>query len=146
MESFARRIGRRLMRLDNVSRDRLLAYAWPGNVRELQNVIERGVITAVDGRLNIDRGLLSPARPLDADRPQASASAAAAAPGPVPPSASQAILTVAEMGRLERENIVRALHSAGWKVSGAGGAAALLGMNGSTLASRINALGIKREG
>lgn len=129
MESFARRIGRKMMRLDGESRDRLLAYAWPGNVRELQNVIERGVITATDGKLNIDRGLLAKTRTRDPD----------------PPSDPQAILTVAEMASLERDNIRRALARAGWKVSGEGGAAALLGMKASTLASRIGALGIKRE-
>ena len=36
---------------------RLREYAWPGNVRELQNVIERAVITARDGKLNLDRAL-----------------------------------------------------------------------------------------
>jgi PAS domain S-box-containing protein len=147
MESFARRIGRGPMRLDDECRDRLRAYAWPGNVRELQNVIERGVITAVDGRLNIDRGLLTQARPQDSDRRQGSGAAdAISAAEPPPSSATEAIMTVAEMARLERENILRALQRSGWKVSGAGGAAALLGMKGSTLASRINALGIKREG
>eukprot|EP01034_Spumella_vulgaris_P023311 gene23311-29523_t len=33
---------------------RLVAYPWPGNVRELQNVIERGIILARNGRLHID--------------------------------------------------------------------------------------------
>ena len=35
----------------------LRAYAWPGNVRELQNVIERAVITAREGKLNFERAL-----------------------------------------------------------------------------------------
>jgi transcriptional regulator with GAF, ATPase, and Fis domain len=43
---------------------------------------------------------------------------------------------------LERTNILRALQSAAWKVSGDKGAARLLGMNASTLSSRMKALGI----
>ncbi|MBZ0231027.1 MAG: hypothetical protein K8M05_01630, partial [Deltaproteobacteria bacterium] len=74
-------------------------YGWPGNVRELQNVIERGVITAIDGPAG-----------------------------------------------LERDNIARALARTAGKVSGAGGAAELLGMNPSTLASRIRALGLRPAG
>src|SRR5690606_3942788 len=99
MEAFARRLGRGPMRIDQVSRARLLAYPWPGNVRELQNVIERAMITAMDGRLYIDRGWLSESRT-----------------PPVPALASDAILTVTEMAGLERRNILRALHRAGWKV------------------------------
>ena len=54
------------------------------------------------------------------------------------------IRTVIEMQDLERRNIVRALQEAGWKVSGAGGAAELLGCNPNTLSSRLKALGIRR--
>ncbi|MBU6482051.1 MAG: hypothetical protein KGS09_16060, partial [Nitrospirae bacterium] len=100
----------------------------PGNVRELQNVIERAVITATDGRLNLDRAL-----------PEAS---------PVPPEDTTPsigqIRTAKELGQLERANILRALDAAKWKVSGEKGAAALLGMNASTLSSRIRALKIEK--
>jgi formate hydrogenlyase transcriptional activator len=54
------------------------------------------------------------------------------------------IRTVDELARLERENIERALDAAQWKVAGERGAAALLGMKASTLASRMKALGIAR--
>ncbi len=40
--------------------------------------------------------------------------------------------------------MVRALEAAEWRVSGEKGAASLLGMNPSTLTSRMKALGIKR--
>lgn len=45
----ARRLNRRIEPLTPEMAARLRAYSWPGNVRELQNVIERAVITAVDG-------------------------------------------------------------------------------------------------
>lgn len=44
---------------------------------------------------------------------------------------------------LERDNIILALEATGWKVAGETGAAQLLGMNPSTLSSRMKALGIK---
>jgi transcriptional regulator with GAF, ATPase, and Fis domain len=54
------------------------------------------------------------------------------------------ILQIHELQQLERENILRALESTSWRVAGKDGAAALLGMNPSTLNSRIRALGIAR--
>jgi formate hydrogenlyase transcriptional activator len=55
------------------------------------------------------------------------------------------ILTLADLERLERENIIRALECCGGKISGGAGAAALLGMPPSTLSSRMKALGIERR-
>ena len=55
------------------------------------------------------------------------------------------ILTAQELRALERDNLVRALKQAGGKVFGPGGAAALLGMKPTTLASRIKALGIPKS-
>ncbi len=43
-------------RLDGITDDalrRLEGYSWPGNVRELENVIERGVVLAREGRLDV---------------------------------------------------------------------------------------------
>jgi transcriptional regulator with GAF, ATPase, and Fis domain len=54
---FASRVGRRLAPITSAMAARLMAYPWPGNVRELQNVIERAVITARDGVLNLERAL-----------------------------------------------------------------------------------------
>jgi transcriptional regulator with GAF, ATPase, and Fis domain len=54
------------------------------------------------------------------------------------------IRTAQEFEELERANILQALQSANWKVSGDHGAARLLGMNPSTLASRMKALHIKK--
>jgi transcriptional regulator with GAF, ATPase, and Fis domain len=59
-------------------------------------------------------------------------------------SALDQVLTVTEMWDLERNNMIRALDRANWKISGTGGAAEQLGLNANTLASRMKALGIKR--
>jgi transcriptional regulator with GAF, ATPase, and Fis domain len=101
-------------------------------VRELQNVIERAVILATGEYLDLDRVL--PAR---------DSTAAGAAAAPVDADVDR-IRTVSELRELERANIRRALDSAGWRVSGDGGAAHLLGMHPSTLSSRMKSLGIRR--
>jgi transcriptional regulator with GAF, ATPase, and Fis domain len=124
-------MGRTLAPLTADSARLLTSYSWPGNVRELQNVIERAVITATDGRLNLDRAL-----------PEAS-------PAHLPPSedstpSSGRIQTAKELEQLERTNILRALDAAKWKVSGEKGAATLLGMNASTLSSRMKVLKIEK--
>ncbi|MCK6449228.1 MAG: AAA family ATPase, partial [Planctomycetes bacterium] len=124
---FARKRGQEAAALSPDDRARLRRYDWPGNVRELQNVIERALITSRDGRtLNLDRAL-----------PEAAAPVAA-------PACDDRVLTVTEVEDLERRNIVRALDAAGWKVSGAKGAARLLGLNPNTLASRMKKLGIRK--
>src|SRR4051794_22088563 len=112
----------------------LQQYDWPGNVRELENVIERAVIMARrHGRLRFD---------LAGERPRAPAPA-------VPPPSGQegsrpeGVLPDAAVRQLERENIQAALRQAGGLIRGPGGAAELLGLKPTTLASRIKTLGIR---
>ena len=112
-----------------------MAYSWPGNVRELQNVTERAVITSRDGRLNLDRALPDTGSQTIPERRPAEETT---------PEASNRILRIRDLQQLERENILRALESTAWRVAGKDGAAALLGMNPSTLNSRIRALRIQR--
>jgi transcriptional regulator with GAF, ATPase, and Fis domain len=61
------------------------------------------------------------------------------------PTAGVAIPTRDELKQRERETIISALKQTNGKVSGPGGAAKLLGMKPSTLASRISSLGIDRR-
>ena len=128
--AFAVRLGRSIEPLSPAMVSRLEEYAWPGNVRELKNVIERAVITAHDGKLNLERAL-----PLGGSQPPARD-----ANGGVP-----GLMTADDLERLERSNIRRALERSGWQVAGDSGAARLLGMAPSTLASRMKALGVRRE-
>ncbi len=130
-QRFANRMGRAVAPLTPDAARRLKTYLWPGNVRELQNVIERAVITAVDGKLNLDRAL-----PETIPMPSLSAL--------VRESEAGAIRTAKELEDLERVNILRALDAAKWKVSGDNGAAKLLGINASTLSSRMKALKIQK--
>jgi transcriptional regulator with GAF, ATPase, and Fis domain len=126
---FAVRTGQRLAPIGPDAIARLREYAWPGNVRELQNVIERAVITAHDGKLNLDRAL--------------PVTVTGGSGHPIPDL--QGVLTARDLARLERENLRRALEATDWQIAGDSGAAKLLGLAPSTLASRIKALRIRRH-
>jgi transcriptional regulator with GAF, ATPase, and Fis domain len=121
----SRKLGRPVPKLTLAAVRQLQQYPWPGNVRELQHVVERAVITAEGGRPTFDLPTASP-------RP---------APAAAPPAADR-VLTDAEVRKLEADNIRAALRLANGKVSGPGGAADLLGVRPTTLASRIKALGL----
>jgi transcriptional regulator with GAF, ATPase, and Fis domain len=99
---------------------------WPGNIRELQNVIERAVILARDGRLGLDAAL----------RHRVDVAAAASHQD------DDVILTDRECREREIANVRRALERAEGRVYGRDGAAALLALNPATLASRLRVLGI----
>ena len=120
---------RRPPRVLSASEKRLLrAYHWPGNIRELQNVIERAVITDRGGPLSFDL----PER----GTPPLTTTASTAAPD---------VMSEEEMKRFERDNVLRALEQTEWHVYGSRGAAALLGIKPTTLASRIKRMGLTRR-
>jgi transcriptional regulator with GAF, ATPase, and Fis domain len=121
------------VRLDLDDIEGLTAYDWPGNVRELQHVIERAVILAEGGRIRLDLALPQNRGPSEAKERGASA-----------PSPTTGVVTDEEMRRRERQNILAALEQAQGKLYGRGGAAELLSIKATTLASRMKALGIKR--
>ena len=109
----------------------LQQYDWPGNIRELQNVIERAVILSKGGRLRLDIAL--PRAP----------DATVFTNSPSDVVSEDVILTDRECRDRERMNLVKALARADDRIYGQGGAAELLGVNPTTLASRLRALKIK---
>ena len=133
VKRLSKNIGRKMEPLSERTIQRLLAYNWPGNIRELQNVIERAIITARDGQLNLDRALPEIGNLKDREINFEGE------------KESHKIRTLQELQELERKNILRALQATDWKVSGKDGAAVILGMNSSTLSARIRALEIKRS-
>jgi len=126
----ARRMNRPEPPLSKAALDRLGSYDWPGNVRELQNSVERAIILCRESALSFDL----PVSPARQDIAQ-----------PAKPAADAALVTRDELKRRERETIVNALKQTNGKVSGPGGAAQLLAMKPSTLASRISSLAINRK-
>lgn len=111
----------------------LQGYDWPGNIRELQNVIERAVILARGGVLQLEHVL--PAVTAVPPRWRA-AEKRLAAPA--------VIVREEKWKEQERENILAALQQARGKIYGAGGAAALLGIKPTTLAYRMKILRIPK--
>ena len=103
-------------------------------MRELQNAIERAVITAKNGRVEFH---LPGARSAPVASPGA-AEAGGADPGP------SRVLTDEAIREIERANLLAALEQTGWKIYGVGGAAELLGMKPTTVASRMQRLGLTR--
>ena len=121
----ARTVGKKIERVPAATMARLVAYDWPGNIRELRNVLERAVV-------------LSPVSALRLDALGESLQAAA--------PASTAEGGARRLEDVEREHILRTLESCGWRLKGKGNAAMQLGLNASTLHSRMKKLGIRRPG
>ena len=125
----AQRMNRKPPKLTQAAARQLSAHDWPGNVRELQNAVERAVILAQGGTLHFD--------------PPASARPVPAAPRQNTVDAP--IITRQELKDRERKSIADALARTGGRIFGPDGAAALLAMKPTTLASRIKALGLQRK-
>jgi PAS domain S-box-containing protein len=104
----------------------LQAREWPGNIRELENVVERALISSRGARFEIG------------DEP-----VLAAAAGPDDRDQSRRAHTLAQ---LERDHVIATLERLHWRIEGPGGAADVLGINASTLRSRMRKHGIRRPG
>jgi transcriptional regulator with GAF, ATPase, and Fis domain len=117
----AQRLGKPALRLSLDDVAALEASAWPGNVRELQQVIERAALRARSASLDLDALLAEP-----------------------DVRSKSEIETEAARKRRERANIEAALVAADGRIYGPDGAAKILGMKPTTLASRIKALGIDK--
>ena len=133
LEQACRRLGVPPSKLKRRHVEDLQRYNWPGNVRELQNVIERAVIRAQSGPLEFDL----PKAPGDKQRTPVATAQPKNRPGEV--------LKYSELKRQERENLLAALDAAHWRISGPAGAAKLLGLKPTTLASKIKVLGLREE-
>jgi transcriptional regulator with GAF, ATPase, and Fis domain len=119
VEVFSRRMGKHINGIPDELLNIFKSYSWPGNIRELQNLIERAVVLANDGVLPNPLRLTGTASLLG----------------------SAARETFRESDRIR---ILRALENTGWRVGGSHGAAARLGLNRTTLISRMKKHGIFR--
>ena len=116
VRQYERKMGKRIEHIPRKGMEALQRYPWPGNARELRNVIERAMIA-------------SSGRNLEVQAPLASA-----------PEASRD-LTLEDA---ERGHITGVLKKTGWRVTGKGGAAEILGLKRTTLQAKMKKLGIRR--
>jgi transcriptional regulator with GAF, ATPase, and Fis domain len=117
VDKFSQRIGKKIPNLNRMVIEKLVSYPWPGNVRELANILERAVIlcsgrTLQAQHIGVGTGVAQP---------------------------DDEIPTLAES---EHRLILRALEKCHGRLSGPKGAATLLGVNRSTLWSRMQKFGI----
>lgn len=116
----ALRLGKRFVGTSPETMHRLVRYRWPGNVRELENVIERAAILTNGTMIEID------------DLPKSDQTETIG---------SRDAVTLEDV---ERSHILSVLKKTRWYISGERGAALILGLNPSTLRSRMQKLGIRR--
>jgi formate hydrogenlyase transcriptional activator len=117
---YARRMGKHIESIPKEAMDALTHYGWPGNIRELQNLMERATLLSTGPSLRVPLAdILAGTDP------------SAARGGNV-------------LEQVEREQIVRALRESNWVVGGARGAAARLGLKRTSLAYKMQKLGISR--
>jgi PAS domain S-box-containing protein len=125
IDRYARKAGKSIRGVNKKSLELLESYPWPGNIRELQNVIERSVIVCDTENFSVDESWLS-------RQPRA--------------TGSKSQLELAQkLASQEKEMIEAALRESRGRVSGPSGAAAKLGVPGSTLETKIRSLKIDKN-
>jgi formate hydrogenlyase transcriptional activator len=119
---YARRMKKRIKEIPTQALQAMTEWTWPGNIRELQNIIERAVILTTGECLEV---------PLEELRPPRT--------GRTSTNAARSL----NLRDVEREAILEALRKTNGRVSGPGGAAALLGLKRTTLQYRMRLLDIR---
>src|SRR5437773_2266771 len=114
---YARRMGKQIESIPKETMDALSRYSWPGNIRELQNLMERAALLSTGPSLRVPLAEIL-------NDPGFSGGNA--------------------LEQAEREQILRALRESNWVVGGARGAAARLGLKRTSLAYKMQKLGISR--
>ncbi len=117
---YARRMGKQIESIPKDAMDALFHYAWPGNIRELQNLMERAALLTSGPSLKVPLAEILASSDLHMH-------------------GDDNVLKQAE-----REQIVRALRESNWVVGGSHGAAARLGLKRTSLAYKMQRLGISR--
>jgi PAS domain S-box-containing protein len=117
VRTYARKFGKEISSVSPRTMQSLQAHSWPGNIRELANVIERAVIHSQGSVLQVVDQFES-----------------------ISETAPRQTLE-----EVERDYIIRTLEETGWRIEGKYGAARILGLNPSTLRTRMLKLGIQRR-
>lgn len=145
VQKFAKQMQKRIEAIPVAVMKGLTTWEWPGNIRELENFVERAVILTRGKSLEAP---LAELHKLESGEPRAVAAQAA----------QQDIVRIVketvdalgggfrkdsdERTKKQREEIVQALTESKGRVGGADGAAARMGINRTTLLSRMKKLAI----
>jgi len=117
VDEFGEKMGKKINRISKQDMAALQRYPWPGNVRELRNVVEYAVIVSSGDRLQMR----------------------------LPEQTGEEVPGMLTLEEYEVRHIREALRLTGWRIKGERGAARLLGLNPSTLYSRMQKLGISNR-
>ena len=120
VRQFEKKMGKRIDSVPRQTIEALQSHPWPGNVRELRNVIEHAMIVSAGSTLEVRLPTMSPIK-TSIEKP-----------------------AVGSLEEIERKHILDVLWKTGWRITGKGGAAEILGLKRTTLQSRMSKLGIKR--
>ena len=124
INQYSTNIGRKITGISAKVMEQLKSYSWPGNIRELEHLIERTVLlttTPVINSINL--------------------------PGTSRVASSQTIseVEVRSLEDVEREHILKMIRLSNGKISGLNGAAAKLRLPSTTLISKMQKLGIRKD-
>jgi len=146
VQKFAKRMQKKIDSVPMAVMKGLTAWKWPGNIRELENFIERAVILtrgkSLQAPLSELRKPSAETQPTAAERPASRDDIARIVKETIRTLTDKKDVPDDELTRKQREEIVRALTESKGRVGGAGGAAARMGINRTTLLARIRKLGI----
>ncbi|HBV20432.1 MAG TPA: Fis family transcriptional regulator [Nitrosomonas sp.] len=134
LKNICQEFGREPLSLTRQQLEFLNSYSWPGNIRELKNIIERAVILTTGHRLRLDLAM-----PGHAQNGKSK---------PMPPfdqTEKTGFVTDAVFREKEKLNMITVLRRTNWRISGADGAAELLGIKPSTLAYRMKVYGVNKS-
>lgn len=121
---YAKNAGKKITGMSqNVMRD-MMAYSWPGNVRELQHLVERSILLAESP--TIKEIHLPKNEAIVKEKPESD-------------------FVIKPLDQIEKEYILKVVRACGGRISGPQGAASKLGMPSTTLMSKMQRLGIKKE-
>jgi len=126
VHKYAHRLKKKIDKIPAEAMEVFRRYPWPGNVRELQHFMERSVV------LTSGTTLQAPVQALAHDTRMRGTS-------------GLKVTKRRTMEEIEREAILEALRESNWVVGGPSGAAKRLGLKRTTLASRMERLGISRS-
>jgi formate hydrogenlyase transcriptional activator len=143
VQKFAKEMQKPIEAIPTAVMKGLRTWEWPGNIRELENFIERAVL------LTRGKSLEAPLAELRKTNTEAFAHTdlheVKQAAGERKDSRIDKSSVADEYERKQRDQIMRALTACKGRVGGADGAAARLGMNRTTLLSRMKKFGIYRK-